>query len=148
DPAKEPPFFFMKPADAVIEAAEIPYPQDTDNLHHEVELVAAIGQGGRDIAPADAWAHIFGYGVGVDLTRRDRQNEARKVGQPWEKSKSFDHSAPISALTAAAEMARFTKGAISLAVNGEVRQRADISDLIWPVPDIIATLSRSWTLAP
>jgi fumarylpyruvate hydrolase len=148
DPTKEPPFFFMKPSDAVTAAGDIPYPPDTDNLHHEVELVVAIGHAGREIDPVTAWAHVFGYGVGVDLTRRDRQGEARAAGQPWEKAKAFDHSAPLSALTPAARAGRITAGRIALTVNGAVRQSADIADLIWTVPEIVAAISRSWALEP
>jgi fumarylpyruvate hydrolase len=146
DPAREPPFFFMKPADAAAPSGPIAYPPDTDNLHYEGELVVAIGHPGRDIAADNAWAHIFGYAPGVDLTRRDRQGEARAAGQPWERSKAFDLSAPIAPLTPAGEIGHMTKGAISLSVNGVTRQSADIADLIWSIPEIITTLSRSWAL--
>jgi fumarylpyruvate hydrolase len=146
DPNKEPPFFFMKPADAIVPAGDVAYPPDTDNLHHEVELVIAIGHGGANIAPENAWAHIFGYGVGIDLTRRDRQNESRAAQQPWEKGKGFDQSAPLGGLTPSADMAHMTKGAITISVNGQTRQSGDLADLIWPVPDIISILSRSWAL--
>jgi fumarylpyruvate hydrolase len=136
----------MKPADAVMHDGSVSYPPDTDNLHHEVELVVAIGHGGANIEPANAWAHIFGYAVGIDLTRRDRQNESRAAQQPWDKGKGFDQSAPLGLITPSADLPHLTKGAVSLTVNGEIRQSGDLSDLIWPVPDILAILSRSWRL--
>jgi fumarylpyruvate hydrolase len=148
DPDKEPPFFFAKPADAIVEdGATIPYPPKTANLHHEIELVAAIGRGGRDIAAAAALEHVFGYGVGVDLTRRDLQNDAKKIGRPWEMGKAFDRSAPCSALRPAAEVTP-DHGAISIRVNGEVRQSSDISRMTWSVAEVIATLSSFVELAP
>lgn len=144
DPKSEPPIFFTKPADAVVESgAAIPYAANTANLHFEVELVVALKMGAADIAEADALAHVWGYGVGVDLTRRDRQAEAKKGGAPWDVAKAFDQSAPISALT---EGAHPGKGRIWLSVNGETKQDADLSDMIWSVPEIIAHLSRSWRL--
>lgn len=149
DPSREEPFFFMKPADAVVPlGGRVASPPDTDNLHHEVELVAAIGRGGSDIAAADALDHVFGYAVGIDLTKRDRQNALKAAGQPWERSKSFDHSAPISAIVALPPDAAPVRGAISLAVNGAMRQNADLSDMIWSTAEIIARLSQIWTLAP
>lgn len=147
DPKSEPPIFFTKPADAVVESgAAIPYAANTSNLHHEVELVAALGRGGANIAAADALGCIWGYAVGVDLTRRDRQAEAKQAGAPWDAAKAFDHSAPIGAITPAAEIGHPEKGRIWLSVNGQVKQDADVADMIWRVPDIIAHLSRSWTL--
>ena len=146
DPTKEPPFFFMKPADAVTPAGNVAYPPDTDNLHYEAELVVAIGHPGRDITVKDAWAHVFGYGVGVDLTRRDRQDEARGPGRPWERGKAFDQSAPLSALTPSGEIGHMTDAAISLSVNGVQKQNSNITHLIWSVPEIISILSRSWAL--
>ncbi|MBG0809803.1 fumarylacetoacetate hydrolase family protein [Methylosinus sp. H3A] len=142
DPSREQPFFFSKPADAVVASgATIPYPPRTADLHHEIELVAAIGSGGADIARADALAHVFGYAAGVDLTRRDLQSEARKAGRPWDLSKGFDNSAPLGALAAAERIGHPAKGRISLSVDGAVRQDADLSDMIWSVAEIIAILS-------
>jgi fumarylpyruvate hydrolase len=149
DPKSEPPIFFTKPADAVVESGVvIPYPQNTANLHHEVELVLAIGKGGARIDEADALNHIWGYGVGVDLTRRDRQAEAKQAGAPWDVAKAFDCSAPVGALTLATACGHPRTGRIELSVDGAVRQQADISDMICSVPEIIAALSRSWALAP
>jgi fumarylpyruvate hydrolase len=147
DPKSEPPLFFTKPADAVVESgAVIPYPAHTENLHHEVELVIALGAGGANIAEADAMAHVWGYGVGVDLTRRDRQAEAKKAGTPWDTAKGFDLSAPVSALTPAAQAGDVQSARIWLKVNGETRQDANTSGMIWSVPEIIAGLSRWWEL--
>lgn len=149
DPKSEPPLFFTKPADAVVEGGSvIAYPANTSNLHHEVELVIAIGRGGADIAEAAALDHVWGYGVGVDLTRRDRQAEAKKAGAPWDTAKAFDHSAPVGALVAKANAGAMTRGRIWLSVNGETRQDADIDQMIWSIPEIIASVSRSWVLAP
>lgn len=149
DPKGEPPLFFTKPADAAVESgAAIPYPASTSNLHHEVELVVAIGKGGADIAGADALDHVWGYGVGVDLTRRDRQAEAKKAGAPWDAAKGFDKSAPMGALTPASECGYLMRGRIWLSVNGATKQDADIADMTWTTPEIIAALSRSWRLAP
>ncbi len=146
DPKSEPPIFFTKPADALVESgAAIAYAQNTANLHFEVELVIAIGKGGREFAEADALSHVFGYGVGVDLTRRDRQNEMKKAGAPWDIAKAFDQSAPISAI---ARGAHPRTGRIWLSVNGTIKQDGDLAQMIWSVPDIIAALSRSWALAP
>jgi fumarylpyruvate hydrolase len=148
DPRSEPPLFFTKPADAVVEnGAAIPYPPDTSNLHHEVELVLAIGAGGAGIAPARALEHVWGYAVGVDLTRRDRQNEAKKAGAPWDAAKGFDNSAPIGAIVPRIDAGAMKQARIWLSVNGEMRQNADIDQMIWSVPEIIAALSRSWVLA-
>ncbi|TPW07483.1 MAG: fumarylacetoacetate (FAA) hydrolase [Alphaproteobacteria bacterium] len=148
DPAAEPPFFFMKPADAVVLGNRVPYPPDTDNLHHEVELVIAIGRGGWDVAYEQALDLVYGYAVGVDLTKRDRQNDAKAKGQPWERAKSFEASAPISPIFPAERIGHPKSGAIALAVNGETRQSGDLADLILPVPAIIARISEVWTLAP
>jgi fumarylpyruvate hydrolase len=143
----DPPFFFSKPADAVAPSgADIPYPPATSELHHEVELVAALGAGGSDVAVGDALGLVFGYAVGVDLTRRDLQAAARAKGQPWDAAKGFDHSAPIGAIRPADGPP--PKGAIRLAVNGEVRQNALIADMIWDVANIIAEASRLWRLGP
>jgi len=150
---REPPFFFLKPADSVVPVAdgavgEIPYPSLTANLHHEVELVVAIGTGGRDIAAADAAAHIWGHAIGLDMTRRDLQNDMKKQGRPWCIGKAFDQSAPIGPLHPIASTGDLSRGAITLAVNGTVRQKGDLSELIWNVAETIETLSKAWTLQP
>jgi fumarylpyruvate hydrolase len=149
NPDREPPFFFLKPADAVVaNGATLDYPQRTDNLHHEIELVVAIGTGGRDIPVNAANQHIFGYAVGNDLTRRDLQSAARKIGRPWDTAKGFDHSAPMTAIHPIAQTGAIESGRIWLTVNGEFRQEADISELIWSVPEIIAELSTLYELMP
>lgn len=147
DPTREAPFFFMKPAHAVVDSGTaVPYPPETGNLHHEIELVVAIGKSGSDIAIADALDHVFGYGVGIDLTRRDLQLAARDAGRPWEWGKAFDQSAPVAPLSRAGDLGHPSKGAIWLAVNGTERQRADLSDMIWSVPEILSIASRSLRL--
>jgi fumarylpyruvate hydrolase len=149
DPEREPPFFFSKPADAIVpNGAAVPYPPRTGNLHHEIELVVAIGAGGRDIALAGALAHVFGYAVGNDLTRRDLQFAARDKGQPWDVSKGFDRSAPVSAIRRAAEIGHLERGRIWIEVNGERRQQADLAEMIWSVPEIVAELSTLFDLVP
>lgn len=148
DPEREPPFFFMKPADAVCDGSKVPYPPLTANLHFEVELVVALSGGGADISPADAEHHIFGYGVGVDLTRRDLQNAAKGAGKPWEWGKAFDYSAPCGPLLPASEAGNVSDARVALSVNGVQRQSGLISDMIWPVADIIAAASRAMRLAP
>lgn len=149
DPDREPPFFFTKPADAVCDAGgTIPYPPLTQDLHHEVELVVAIGRGGRDIAPEDAESHIWGYGIGIDLTRRDLQQQAKDLGRPWDWGKAFDRSAPCSPLVPASRIGHPKSGRISLSVNGEIRQQGDLADQIWPVADIVAICSASVELRP
>lgn len=149
DPNREPPFFFQKPADALVEDGHtVPYPPQTQNLHHEIEWVVAIAQGGSRISAADALQHVFGYAVGVDLTRRDLQNAAKDAGRPWEWGKSFDHSAPCSAIVPAADIGHPTRGRIWLSVNGSLRQQGDIADLIWSVPEVIAEISASMALMP
>lgn len=149
DPKSEPPVFFTKPADAAADSgAAIAYPLNTANLHYEVELVVAIGKGGVDIAETAALEHVWGYGVGCDLTRRDRQAEAKKAGAPWDAAKAFDQSAPLGALSSAAEIGHPAKARIALSVNGAEKQASDIAEMIWSVPEIIAALSRSWALAP
>ena len=150
---REPPFFFMKPADAVLPAGadgavRMHYPSLTKSLHHEVELVVAIGTGGRDIKAADAMKHVWGYGVGVDMTRRDLQGEAKKLARPWDIGKGFEESAPISALVPAAHAAIGADTRIWLDVNGTRRQDSTIGKLIWNIPEIIEHLSTAWTLAP
>lgn len=149
DPEREPPFFFTKPADAVVDCpCTIPFPTQTKDLHHEIELVIAIGTGGVNIPVEKVSQHIWGAGVGIDLTRRDLQAEAKKMGRPWDFAKAFDQSAPIAPLTQIAKVPSLSKGRIWLAVNGTVRQDADIADLIWNVPEHVATLSQAMTLAP
>jgi fumarylpyruvate hydrolase len=149
DPEREPPFFFMKPPDALVPSgSSVPWPPRTEDLHHEIELVAAIGAGGSNIAGADAPRHIFGYAVGLDLTRRDLQNEAKKAGRPWETSKGFDHSAPVTAIHPAANIGHPSRGRIWLSVNDELRQEGDLAEMIWSVPEIVAELSTLFTLQP
>jgi fumarylpyruvate hydrolase len=143
DPSREAPFFFTKPADAVLTGgADMPYPSITRDLHHEVELVVAIGRGGADIPVADAPGHIWGYAVGLDMTRRDIQGEAKTLGRPWDMGKGFDFSAPIGDLVPLSETGILATGQIRLAVNGAERQIGDLSDLIWSVDEVIAALSR------
>jgi len=142
DPDREPPFFFSKPADAVVgDGASIPYPALTQNLHYEAELVLAIGKGGRSIAQGAARDHIFGYAAGNDLTRRDLQLEARDQGRPWDWGKSFDQSAVCGAIHRVADIGHIEAGSIRLTVNGVEKQKADIADLIWSIPEIISILS-------
>ena len=149
DPDREPPFFFTKPADAIVaDKAIIPYPMETENFHYEAELVVAIGSGGTSIGQDAALDHVFGYAVGNDLTRRDLQLKAREQGRPWDWGKAFDRSAPIAPIHRAASVGHLSEGSIKLAVNGEVKQDADLSDLIWSVPEIISILSHSVELRP
>lgn len=146
DPEKQQPFFFSKPADAVVaNGATLPFPSRTDNLHHEVELVVALGAGGKDVAPEDAAALIFGAAVGIDLTRRDLQAVAKAAGKPWDMAKGFDRSAPVAALTRGVPPAT---GAIALTIGGATRQSGDLSMMILTVAEIIATLSTYVELAP
>ena len=149
DPDAEPPFFFSKPADAVVtDGGAVPYPPETGNLHYEIELVAAIGTGGRNIAVEDAMRHVWGYAAGIDFTRRDLQALAKKAGRPWEVAKGFDHSGPIGTIVPADKVPLPLTGRIELSVNGETRQAADISDMIWDLPHVIAELSRYFELCP
>ena len=151
DPDREPPFFFMKPANAVVDATRptsVPYPPKTKNYHHEIELVVAIAKGGQDIAIADALDHVYGYAVGLDMTRRDLQLEARDKGRPWEFGKSFALSAPVGPLHRAEDIGHPSAAAISLTVNGQPRQSSDIAKLIWSVSECIAYLSEYETLEP
>ena len=150
---REPPFFFLKPADAALvvpegETGRMAYPSLTANLHHEVELVVAIGRGGRDIAVADAGQHVWGYAIGLDMTRRDLQNDMKKQGRPWCIGKAFEQSAPIGPIHPIGRTGRLDKGAITLDVNGQRRQKGDLSELIWNVNEIIAHLSTAWLLQP
>lgn len=140
DPDRELPFFFMKPADALVTGgADMPYPAMTGDVHHEMELVVALGSGGTEIAEAEAMRHVWGYAAGLDMTRRDLQAAAKKAGRPWDMAKGFDHSAPIGDLVPAEGV---TPGRIELRVNGDVRQSSDVSKLIWSIPETIAYLSR------
>jgi fumarylpyruvate hydrolase len=149
DPDREPPFFFMKPASAIVtDGANMQYPSLSNDVHHEIEMVVAIGKGGANIAADNALDHVYGYGVGLDMTRRDLQGEAKKMGRPWDTGKAFDQSAPCSALVPVAECGHPSKGSIRLMVNGEVRQEGDLNQLIWNVPDTIAYLSTLFTLQP
>ncbi len=150
---REPPFFFTKPADAVVVCAgdtptSLPYPTLTSSLHHEVELVVALDKGGSNIDVAQAMQHVFGYAVGLDMTRRDLQNEMKKQGRPWCIGKAFEGSAPISALLPAVQAGAIEQADIRLDVNGETRQQGNTNQLIWNIAEIIAELSRAWTLQP
>ena len=153
DPDREPPFFFCKPADAVVPiasgtTADLAYPAQTANYHHEVELVVAIGKRGRDIASADARDHVWGYAIGFDMTRRDLQFALRDKGRPWELGKAFDQSAPIAHLVPASHCGHPASGRIWLEVNGQLKQQGDLADLIWSVPETIAHLSKYFELCP
>ena len=150
---REPPFFFMKPADAIVavdagSTATLPYPSLTHNLHHEIELVVAIGVGGSNISVDDAPAHIYGYAVGLDMTRRDLQTEMKKQGRPWCIGKAYDQSAPIGPITPVAQTGDVNQAEIALQVNGADRQRSNVSKLIWNVAETIAHLSAAWELQP
>ncbi|WP_406625557.1 fumarylacetoacetate hydrolase family protein [Acidovorax sp. SDU_ACID1] len=150
---REPPFFFMKPADAVLpvaagETGHMPYPTLTANLHHEIELVVAIGKGGANIKAQDALQHIWGYAVGLDMTRRDLQNDMKKQGRPWCIGKGFETSAPIGPITPVAQAGDVEKAAIWLQVNGADRQRSNVDKLIWNIAETIEHLSAAWTLQP
>ncbi|TQK10326.1 fumarylacetoacetate hydrolase family protein [Herbaspirillum sp. SJZ107] len=149
DPSREPPFFFTKPADAVVPASgSVPYPPSTQELHHEVELVVALKGGGTDIAPQQALDLVWGYGVGLDLTRRDLQAIAKKDGRPWDMAKGFDASAPCSPLQPVSAVGHPDDAAIWLEVNGQRKQEGNLNEMIWPVADVIAYLSRFVALAP
>jgi fumarylpyruvate hydrolase len=149
DPEREPPFFFMKPADAIVPSGStIPYPSRTTNFHHELELVVAIGKGGRQIPVERALEHVYGYAVGNDLTRRDLQTAMRNIGRPWEVSKGFDRSAAIGSIRPVSAGGHVQKGRMNLQVNGQLRQDSDVSQMIWTVPEIIAELSTLFDLAP
>ena len=150
---REPPFFFLKPANALVvvpngQTGTMPYPSLTANLHHEIELVVAIGKGGKNIRAADALQHIYGYAVGMDMTRRDLQNEMKKQGRPWCIGKAFDHSAPIGPITPLAQAGDVNNAEISLQVNGSDRQRSNINKLIWNIAETIEHLSAGWELQP
>lgn len=144
---RDPPFFFQKPRDAIVyDGATVPYPPDTKDFQYEIELVAAIGKDGRDIPADKALEHVWGYAVGIELTRRDRQKDARDLQWPWEWGKSFDHSAPCGPIHPASKVGHPAKGAITLAVNGKEHQRGDLNEMIWDVPGIIAQLSKQMLL--
>ena len=150
---REPPFFFMKPADAVLaveagQTGSMAYPALTGNLHHEIELVAAIGKGGKNIAAADALQHIYGFAVGLDMTRRDLQNEMKKQGRPWCIGKAFEQSAPIGPITPVALAGDVEHAELALQVNGEERQRSNLAQLIWSLAETIEHLSAAWELQP
>jgi fumarylpyruvate hydrolase len=147
DPDKEPPFFFQKnPDNLATDGADFPYPPRTRDVHHEVELVVALGRGGRDIPVARALDYVWGYAVGIDMTRRDLQGEAKKLGRPWEVAKAFEHSAPCSALVPAVEIGHPSRGAIWLDVDGARKQEGDLNQMIWKVPEVVAELSTLFEL--
>lgn len=149
DPDREPPFFFSKPADALLtDGAALPYPPMTDDLHFEAELVVALGRGGANIPAADALTYVWGYAAGNDFTRRDLQAAAKKLGRPWDMAKGFDHSAACGVLVPVEQLGNLMQGNIRLSVDGELRQDAGLVGMIWPVTEIIAALSRMVTLAP
>jgi fumarylpyruvate hydrolase len=148
DPDREPPFFFMKPADAVVPPGRLPFPTRTRELHHEIELVVALGEGGRDIPAERALDHVFGYAVGLDMTRRDLQAEAKKAGRPWDMAKGFDQSAPTGSIRTVEDIGHPTKGAVWLRINGEPRQEGDLDQQIWTVPETISLLSTLVSLRP
>ena len=153
DPDREPPFFFCKPDNAVVPVAygatlELPYPAETQNYHYEAELVAVIGKGGSNIELDDALGHVWGYAVGLDMTRRDLQMKMREMGRPWEIGKAFDLSAPIGPIHRASEVGHFENGELWLSVNGETKQKSDVSRLIWSVAETVSYLSRFFKLEP
>ena len=149
DPDKEPPFFFQKAPSTILQPGEdFPYPSRSSDVHYEMEHVIAIGQGGADISVASALAHVFGYGIGLDMTRRDLQGEAKKMGRPWEVGKSFDHSAPMSAIHPVSAIGHPAEGGVTLEVNGELRQNGDLNQLIWKSEEVISYLSGLFTLYP
>lgn len=149
DPSREPPFFFQKnPDNLVLSGATLPYPKRTSDVHHEIELVVALKDGGENISVETALDHVYGYGVGIDLTRRDLQGEAKKLGRPWEVGKAFEQSAPATALVPAAKIGHPAAGRIWLSVNGVVKQDGDLNQMIWKVPEMIAELSTLFRLMP
>jgi fumarylpyruvate hydrolase len=148
DPDREPPFFFQKNPDNLDPSGEFPYPPQSGNVHHEVELAVMLGSGGTDIPVEAALEHVYGYAVALDMTRRDLQDAAKKLARPWELAKAFERSAPVGPLVPAAEVGHPARGAVTLSVNGAVRQSGDLAQMIWSVPEMIAHLSRYITLAP
>jgi len=146
---REPPFFFQKPTDAILEnGGEFPYPPQSEKVHHEIELVVAISTGGKEIAAENALDHVYGYTVGIDMTRRDLQGVAKEMRRPWEAGKSFDHAAPCSAIVPAADIGHPDSGRIWLTVNGDIRQDGDLAQQIWSVPEAIAHLTTLFELMP
>jgi fumarylpyruvate hydrolase len=146
---REPPFFFQKPADAIIQNGDdFPYPPLSEKVHHEIELIVAINKGGKDISPENALDHVYGYGVGIDMTRRDLQGIAKEMRRPWEAGKAYDHSAPCSAIVPVEKIGHPDSGRIWLAVNEEVKQDGDLAQQIWSVPEAIAHLSTLFELMP
>ena len=149
DPNKEPPFFFQKnPDNLVVGGGEFPYPAASDDVHHEIELVVALGEGGTDIPVERALDRVYGYAVGLDMTRRDLQGEAKKLGRPWEVGKAFEYSAPCTEIVPASAIGHPESGAIWLTVKGELRQEGDLNQLIWKVPEMVSYLSGLFTLRP
>lgn len=148
DPDREPPFFFQKNPDNLDASGSFPYPPRSSDVHHEVELVVALGRGGRDIPADEALGCVWGYGVGLDMTRRDLQAEAKKLGRPWEIGKAFEHSAPVGPLVPASRTGHPSAGRITLKVNGELRQEGDLNQMIWKVPEMISYLSEYFELRP
>jgi fumarylpyruvate hydrolase len=149
DPDREPPFFFMKPATAIVtDGKNMAYPSLSNDVHHEIEMVVALGKGGANIPADRALDYVWGYGVGLDMTRRDLQGEAKKMGRPWDTGKAFDQSAPCSALVPVSQCGHLAKGRIHLKVNGQIKQDGDLAMMIWNVPDTIAYLSTLFTLMP
>ena len=146
DPDREPPFFFQKNPDNVDLSGTFPYPPKSNDVHHEIELVVALGQGGKDIPLEAALDHVWGYGVGLDMTRRDLQGEAKKMGRPWEIGKAFEHSAPMTPIRPASDIGHPSEGAITLKVNGELRQSGDLNQMIWKTPEMITYLSEHFVL--
>ncbi|TAG26674.1 MAG: FAA hydrolase family protein [Burkholderiales bacterium] len=148
DPSREPPFFFMKPASTIVsDGGHFPYPALSKDVHHEIELVVCLSQGGKNISADQALSHVYGYAVGLDMTRRDLQSEAKKMGRPWDTGKAFDHSAPCGTVLPAAQCGHLAQGVVVLTVNGQPRQSGDLKDLIWNVPETIAYLSTLFELS-
>lgn len=147
DPDREPPFFFQKNPDNLDFSGEFPYPPMTSDVHHEIEMVVALGQGGKNIPVEEALDHVWGYAVGLDMTRRDLQGQAKKTGRPWEIGKAFEHSAPMGPICPASKIGHPLNGRVSLSVNGTLRQEGDLDQLIWKVPEMISYLSDYFTMA-
>ena len=147
DPDKEPPFFFQKNADNIDTSGNFPYPPQTQDVHFEMEMVVALKSGGIDIMEDEALEHVYGYGLGLDMTRRDLQGEAKKMGRPWEIGKAFERSAPMSELVSASEVGHLDHGRVTLAVNGQIRQDGDLNQMIWKVPEMVSYLSRFYDIA-
>ena len=148
DPSREAPFFFQKNPDSLDPSGEFPYPAQSEDVHHEVELAAVLGKGGQDIPEADALAHVWGFAVALDMTCRDLQAAQKKAGRPWEIGKAFERSAPVGLVHPAAEIGPMAEGRITLSVNGETRQAGDLAQMIWKLPEIVSYLSRFFVLAP